>query len=137
LPLEHYVGRKNQYGDALEDYEPSLAGPYGAATITTGVYEPGGVDFDPVAADVTLASGDAAAKLWEKLKKAGQALQEEQIPYDPVGTGANWALMEALHRCGVEAALPPKRWIPGLSLVASDFAAPAGPARIVGRAMVI
>src|SRR5687768_12255569 len=61
LPLAHITGRINQYGDALEDYEPSSAGPYGVITFSSGAYEPGGIDFDPVAGNVTLASANAAA----------------------------------------------------------------------------
>ena len=101
LPIEHLAGRKTQYGDALEDHESPPTGPYGAIAFSSGAYEPGGVDFDPVAANVPLANGAAAARLWNELEKAAQALQEERIPYDAVGKGANWALMEALRRCGV------------------------------------
>ena len=136
LPLERLVGRKTQYGDALEDYEPSPAGPYGSIVFSCAPYEPGGIDFDPVAANVTLASGAAAAQLWEKVQKAALALQAEAIPYDPIGKGANWALMEALRRCGVEPALPPRRWAPGAGPV-SDAAAPSGPTRRVGQAVVL
>jgi hypothetical protein len=104
-------------------------------TIASGAYEPGGVDFDPVAANVTLASGDGAAKLWDELHKAAAALQQEQIPYDPGGKGANWAIMEALRRCGVQAALPPKRWAPGASL-AADAAVQEATTRRLGQAVV-
>jgi hypothetical protein len=137
LPLAHITGRINQYGDALEDYEPSSAGPYGVITFSSGAYEPGGIDFDPVAGNVTLASANAAAQLWDNLQKAAQALQQEQIPYDPIGKGANWATMEALRRCGVKPSLPPKRWAPGVSLVASDFMTSGGPTRRVGQAAVV
>jgi hypothetical protein len=137
LPLEMMIGRKSEHGDALEGYEPPPAGPYGVITFSSGAYEPGGVDFDPVAANVTLANGAAAAKLWDKLQQAAAALQEEQVPYDPVGKGANWALMEALRRCGVQATLPPKRWAPGVGPVAADSAAPSGPTRRVGQATVV
>ena len=137
LPLAHITGRINQYGDALEDYEPSPAGPYGLITFSSGAYEPGGIDFDPAAANVTLASANAAAQLWDNLQKASQALQQEQIPYDPIGKGANWATMEALRRCGIKAAVPPKRWAPGVSLAASDSAAPTGPTRRIGQAVVV
>jgi len=135
LPLAHLTGRTNQYGDALEDHEPSPAGPYGVITLSTGTYEPGGVDFDPAAANVTLATGPAAAQLWDKVQQAANALQEEQVPYDPIGKGANWALMEALRRCGVRPSLPPRRWAPGVSLVGSG--APSGPTRCVGQAAVV
>ncbi len=137
LPLEHFIGRTNQYGDALEDYEPSPVGPYGVITLSTGPYEPGGIDFDPTAANVTLATGPAAAQIWDKVQKVAQALQEEQIPYDPIGKGANWAIMEALRRSGVQPSLPPKRWAPGVSLAASDSAAPTGPTRRIGQAVVV
>jgi hypothetical protein len=73
----------------------------------------GGVDFDPAAANVPLASGAPAAQLWEKLRAEAAGAAAEQVPYDPVGRGANWALMEAMRRCGVKATLPPKRWAPG------------------------
>jgi hypothetical protein len=136
LPMEHLAGRKTQYGDALEDHEPPPAGPYGVITFSSGSYEPGGVDFDPVAANVPLASGPAAAQLWSKLREATQALQEEKVPYDPVGKGANWALMEALRRCGVQPELPPKRWAPGVSLVAATTA-PSGPTRRVGGSTMV
>lgn len=119
LPLEKLGRRQTQYGEAAEDYEPSPAGPYGVITLSSAPYEPGAVDFDPVAANATLASGEAATQLWDKLQKAAQALQEEQIPYDAIGKGANWAIMEALRRCGVQAALPPKRWAPGAGAPAS------------------
>jgi hypothetical protein len=135
LPLKHLVGRITEHGDALEDYEPSPAGPYGVITFLSGVYEPGGVDFDPVAANVTLASDNAAAQLWGKILQATQAFQTEQIPYDPIGKGANWALMEALRRCGVETALPPRRWAPGVSHVSPLI--PSTPTRRVGEAAVI
>jgi hypothetical protein len=137
LPLEHLVGRTVQNGNSLEDYEPSPAGPYGVITFSSGVYEPGGVDFDPVAANVTLASGAAAARLWDKLQQAVGALQAEQIPYDPIGKGANWALMEALRRCGVDAALPPKRWAPGARLVPVDPGLLRASTRRVGQAVVV
>ena len=136
LPMEHYAGRRTQYGDALEDYDPPPAAPYGVITFSSGPYEPGGVDFDPVAANVPLASGAAAAQLWNKLQQAAKALQEEKIPYDPVGTGANWALMEALRRCGARPALPPKRWAPGASL-GSAAPVPSGPTRRLGQAAVV
>lgn len=136
LPVERLVGRTTQYGDAIEDYEPSAAGPYGVITISSGAYEPGGVDFDPVAANVTLESGNAAAQLWDNVQKAGKALQEEQIPYDPVGKGANWAVMEALRRCGVQAALPPKRWAPGASGT-PDPVVQGVSTRRVGQAVVV
>lgn len=135
LPLEHHAGRTGQYGDALEDYEPSPAGPYGVISFSSGSYEPGGVDFDPNAADATLATGELAAQLWEKVRQTAQALQDEQIPYDPVGKGANWATMEALRRCGVQAALPPKRWAPGVSLASASMA--STPTRRVGEAAMV
>lgn len=136
LPIEQLVGRKTQYGDAIEDYEPSPAGPYGLITFSSGAYESGGVDFDPVAANMTLASGDGAAGVWDKLEKAARVLAEEQIPYDPLGKGANWAIVEALRRCGVTASLPPKRWAPGASLVAVA-AAPSATTRRIGEAAVV
>jgi len=58
------------------------------------------------------------------------------VPYDPVGRGANWALMEAMRRCGVKATLPPKRWAPGLSLGAAADA-PTAPTRRVGEAAMV
>lgn len=136
LPLETMIGRISEHGDALEGYQPPPAGPYGVITFSSGSYEPGSIDFDPAAANVTLAEGAAAAQLWVKVQKAAQALQEEEIPYDPVGKGANWALMEALKRGGVQPALPQKRWAPGVSLVAAP-GAPAGPTRRVGQASVV
>ena len=136
LPIGHLIGRTTQYGDALEDHEPPPAGPYGVITFSSGPYEPGSVDFDPVAENVTIADGAAAAPLWDKLQKTAQTLQEEKIPYDPVGKGANWALMEALQRCGVQPSLPPQRWAPGVSLVTAP-AAPTGPTRHVGHAWVV
>ena len=135
LPLEYVAGRQSQYGDAIEDYEPSPAGPYGVITISSGAYEPGGVDYDPVTANITIASGDTAGRLWEALQKAAKELQQEAIPYDPVGKGANWAIMETLRRCGVQATLPPKRWVPGASLVSASGSS-AGPTRRVGQPAV-
>jgi hypothetical protein len=117
LPIEHLVGRQTEHGSALEEHEASAAGPYGVITFSSGSYERNGVDFDPMAANVTLANGAAAAQLWEKVVAAAKALEEEKIPYDPVGNGANWALMEALRRSGVQPKVPPKRWTPGVSLV--------------------
>jgi hypothetical protein len=136
LPLEQLVGRKTRYGNAIEDYEPSPAGPYGVIKFSSGAYESGGVDFDPVAANVTLASGENAAGLWDKLEKAARALAEEQIAYDPFGKGANWAIVEALRRCGVAASLPPKRWAPGASLV-TTMTASSAPTRRIGQAAVV
>jgi hypothetical protein len=137
LPLGMLGRRQTQYGDAAEDYEPSPAGPYGVVTLSSAAYEPGAVDFDPVAANVTLASADAAVKLWDNLQKASKAIQEEQIPYDPTGKGANWAIMEALRRCGVQAALPPKRWAPGASDPAPEPLAEELVTRRLGQATVI
>jgi hypothetical protein len=137
LPLEQFVGRKTEYGDAIEDYEPSPAGPYGVISISSGDYQPGGVDFDPVAANVTLAAGDAAARLWESVQKVAKALVEEQIPYDPVGKGANWAIMEALRRSGAKASLPPKRWAPGAGAMAAAPVAGELTTRRVGQAVVM
>ena len=137
LPLAHHSGRTTQYGDALEEYEPSPAGPYGVITLSSGDYEPGGVDFDPAAANVTLASGPAAAQLWDKVQKAAEALQKEEIPYDPLGKGANWALMEALRRCGIEPSLPPKRWAPGAHSVACDPMLESASSRRLGQAVVV
>lgn len=137
LPVERLAGRKTQYGAAIEEYEPSPAGPYGLITISSGAYEPGGVDFDTVAADVTLASGDAAAQLWDKVQKAAKALGDEQIPYDPIGKGANWAIMEALRRCGVQAPLPPKRWAPGARAFAPDPMLQGVSTRRVGQAVML
>src|SRR5512138_23121 len=57
LPLGRLAGRRSAQGDALEDYEPPAAGPYGRIRFSTGAYEPGGLDFDPVAANTALASG--------------------------------------------------------------------------------
>jgi hypothetical protein len=136
LPLQMLIGRESQLGDALEDYEPPPSGPYGVVTFSTGSYEPGGVDFDPAAANVPLASGPAAAQLWEKLAQAAQALQDEHIPYDPVGKGANWALMEALRRCGVQASPPPKRWAPGAGRLAPSPAPQEVATRRLGQAVV-
>lgn len=137
LPVETLAGRKTQYGDALEDYEPSPAGPYGVIIFSTGAYGPGGVDFDPAAANVTLASGAAAAQLWDQVQKAAQALHVEQIPYDPIGKGANWTLMETLRRCGVQASLPPKRWAPGAALVVRDSTPQGVSTRRLGQAVVV
>ncbi len=137
LPLEKLVARKTQYGDALEEYEPPPAGPHGAITISSAAYEPGGVDFDPVAANVTLASGDAAARLWDALQKQAQALGEEQIAYDPIGKGANWAIVEVLRRCAVQASLPPKRWAPGASGLTPDPVVQDVSTRRLGQAVVI
>jgi hypothetical protein len=136
LPPKHLAGRKTENGDAMEDYEPSPAGPYGVITFFSGTYEPGGVDFDPIAADVTLTLGAAAAQLWEKAQQAAAGLQAEQIPYDPIGKGANWALMEALHRCGVETALPPRRWAPGVRLNSIQPALLGASTRRVGQAVL-
>ena len=136
LPVSALVQRRTQYGEAIEDYEPSSAGPYGVITISTGAYEPGGTDFDPVAANVTLASGPAAARLWDSVQAAAKALGDEQIPYDPIGHGANWAIMEALRRRGVQAALPPKRWAPGARELAPEAAMPGVSTRRLGQAVV-
>jgi hypothetical protein len=136
LPLQMLVGRKTQYGDAVEDYEPSPAGPYGVITISCGVYEPGGVDFDPLAANATLASGAAAARLWDDVQKAAKALTDEQIPYDPIGKGANWAITEALRRCDIKVSLPPKRWAPGATATGAPAMAEVTTRRL-GQAMVV
>lgn len=135
LPLEKLVGRRTRHGDAVEDFEPSSAGPYGLITLASGAYEPGGTDFDPVAANVTLASGEAAASLWREVQSAAKALAEERIPYDPLGRSANWAIMETLRRCGVQAALPPKRWAPGAGEAAPQDAVPGFSARRIGQAV--
>jgi len=137
LPVEFIAGRQSQHGDAIEDYEPSPAGPYGVITVSAGDYEPGGVDFDPVAANVVLASGDAAAKLWDKLQAASKAIHQEAIPYDPIGKGANWAIMETLRRCGVQVALPPKRWAPGASAAPDPVVEEDSATRRLGQAVVI
>lgn len=135
LPIDKLAGRKSALGDALEDYEASPAGPYGVVALSSGPYEPGGIDFDPAAANVTLASAEPAAQLWEKLAQAAKTLGEEKIPYDPIGTGANWAIMEALRRCGVQAALPPKRWAPGAGALGAGAA--QGVTRRVGQAVMV
>jgi len=135
LPLESIAGRQGLFGDALEDYEASPAGPYGVITFLSGAYAAGGVDFDPVAANITLASGAAALRLWESVQSAARALGEEQIPYDPVGKGANWAIVEALHRCGLQATLPPKRWAPGASVLARQPEVPGVSGRRLGQAV--
>ena len=135
LPLERLAGRKSALGDAGENYEPSPAGPYGVIAFSSGPYEPGGTDFDPAAANVTLASGSASAQLWEKAGEAAKAIGAEQISYDPIGRGGNWAIMEALRRCGVEAALPPKRWAPGTGALGA--VEERGVTRRVGQAVVI
>ncbi|HEY1287653.1 MAG TPA: hypothetical protein VGF58_04955 [Burkholderiales bacterium] len=135
LPLERLAGRKSALGDATENYEPSPAGPFGTIAFSSGPYEPGGIDFDPAAANVTLASGNAAAQLWEKAGEAAKAIGAEQISYDPIGRGANWAIMEALRRCGVQPALPPKRWAPGSGALGSFEA--LGVTRRVGQSVVI
>ena len=137
LPVERLAGRMTQYGDAIEDYEPSPAGPYGVITISSGAYEPGGVDSDPVAANGTLASGNAAAQLWNNVQNAAKALAEEQIPYDPIGKGANWGIMEALRRCGVKAPLPAKRWAPGASAITADPVLQEVSTRRLGHAVVL
>jgi hypothetical protein len=136
LPLEKLALRRTEHGDAVDDFEPSRAGPYGLITLATGRYEPGGTDFDPVAANVTLASGDAAARLWDRVQSAARALVEEQIPYDPVGRGANWAIMEALSRCGAQAALPPKRWAPGATALPPYPVAQPHATRRLGQAVM-
>jgi hypothetical protein len=137
LPLESIAGRHGKFGDALEEYEPSPAGPYGVITFSSGPYEPGAMDYDPAAANVTLASGDGAAELWNKLQTASTAINEEAIPYDPIGKGANWAVMEALRRCGVPAALPTKRWAPGASAAAPEALVEEPVTRRLGDAVVI
>jgi hypothetical protein len=137
LPLESIAGRQGEFGDALGEYEPSPAGPYGVITFSSGAYEPGGVDFDPVAANVVLASGDAAAGLWEGLANAARALQDEEVPYDPIGTNANWASMELLRRCGAKPSLPPKRWAPGASLIAPAAATQDAATRRLGQATMV
>ena len=135
LPVERLWRRRTQHGDASDNYEPSPAGPYGAIAVSTGPYEPGAVDYDPAAADVPLASAAAAAELWERVLGAAEALAAENIAYDPAGKGANWALMEALRRCGVQAARPPKRWAPGAGRLAPPIAAPGVSARRLGQAV--
>jgi hypothetical protein len=135
LPIDKLAGRKSALGDALENYEPSPAGAHGVIEMSGGSYEPGGIDFDPAAANVALASAAPAAQLWDKLQQAAKALAEEQIPYDPLGMGANWAIMEALRRCGVQPALPPKRWAPGAGALGT--AAAQGVTRRVGQAVVV
>jgi hypothetical protein len=135
LPVEQMAGRKSQHGGAIEDYEPSPAGRYGVVSVLTGAYEPGGVDFDPVAANVTLASGDAAARSWDAVQKAAKGLHQEAIPYDPIGRGANWAIMEILRRCGVKASPPPKRWAPGAGALADEEV--QGATRRVGQAVAL
>jgi len=137
LPLDKLAGRKSVLGDPLESYEPSPAGPYGVITIALGAYEPGGVDFDPTAANVTLASANDAAQLWDKVQQAAAALAAEQIPYDPIGKGANWAIMEALRRCGAQAPLPPKRWAPGAAALAGDDGARDASTRRVGQSVLV
>jgi len=137
LPIEWLARRRTQYGDAAEDFEPSAAGPYGVISFATGPYEPGGVDFDPVAANVTLASGPAAARLWDSAQGAAKALGEEGIAYDPGGRGANWALMEALRRCGLQPEVPPKRWAPGAAAPAPEPEVPGVVARRLGQAVVL
>jgi hypothetical protein len=137
LPLAQLAGRRTEYGDAVEDYELSPAGPYGVIVISSGDYETGGVDFDPAAANVTLASGQAAARLWESVQQAAKALADERIPYDPVGKGANWAIMETLRRCGAKAALPPRRWIPGAGAAAAAPVEQEAVTRRVGHAVVV
>jgi len=136
LPIGKLAGRKSQHGDPLEDYERPPEGPYGVITFSTGAYAAGAFDFDPVAADVTLASANAAAELWDGLQQAALALGAERIPYDPAGTGANWAIMEALRRCAVQAQLPPKRWAPGAG-VPGDDPAPGVSTRRMGEAVVV
>jgi hypothetical protein len=135
LPLERLAGRRSALGDAGENYEPSGAGPCGPIALSSGPYEPGGIDFDPAAANVTLASAAAAAQLWERLQQAAKTLGEEEIAYDPPGAGANWAIMETLRRCGVEPALPPKRWAPGAG--APGAAEAHDVTRRVGQAVVV
>jgi hypothetical protein len=135
LPVEQVAGRKSQYGDAIDDYEPSPAGPYGVVAVSSGAYEPGSIDFDPVAANVTVASGDAAGRLWEAVQKAARDLQEEAIPYDPAGRGTNWAIMEILRRCGAKASVPPKRWAPGAAALADGEV--EGATRRVGQAVAL
>lgn len=137
LPLEQFVGRKTQYGDAIEDYEPSPAGLYGVITFSSGHYEAGGVDFDATAANVTLASNDSAAQLWQSLQKVAKAVGEEKIPYEPVGKGANWVIMEALRRCGVKAPLPPKRWVPGAGAMTATPPEQEAITRRLGQAIVV
>jgi hypothetical protein len=140
LPRARLAGRRTLHGDALEDYEAPAASPYGAITFSSGPYEPGGVDFDPNAANAPVASGAGAAQLWDALASQAKALAQEKIPYDPAGRGANWAVMEALRRCGVEAALPPKRWAPGVSLGSAPGSAPGAPSaptRRVGQAAMV
>lgn len=137
LPVEWLARRRTRYGDAIEDFEPSAAGPYGVIAFATGPYEPGGVDFDPVAANVTLASGPAAARLWDGALRAAKALGEEQIAYDPCGRGANWAIMEALRRCGLRPEPPPKRWAPGAGALAPELALPGVPTRRLGHAVLL
>ena len=137
LPIEWLARRRTQFGDAAEDFEPSAAGPYGVIAFATGPYEPGAVDFDPVAANVTLASGPAAARLWDSAQGAAKALGEEGIEYDPSGRGANWALMETLRRCGLQPELPPKRWAPGAAALASEPEARGAVTRRLGQAVVL
>ena len=136
LPLERLAGRKSRLGDSLEDYEPPSAGRYGVITFSFGAYEPGAADFDPAAANVTLATAHAAAQLWEKLQQAAQALRDEAIAYDPIGTGANWAIVELLRRCGVAAELPPRRWAPGAGALSGDASA-QGATRRLGQAVAV
>jgi hypothetical protein len=136
LPRESMAGRTGVDGDAFEEYEASPPESHGEIAISQGAYEPGGVDFDPAAEGVTLAQGAAAAALWDKVREAAQALQEEQIPYDPLGRGANWAVMEALRRSGVQAAPPPKRWAPGVAEIRVATAVQAASGRRVGKAIM-
>lgn len=134
LPIASIAGRKGDHGDPLDDYERPPEGPYGVITFSTGEYAPGAVDFDSAAANVPLASAAAAAGLWDSVQQAAMALGAQRIAYDPAGTGANWALMEALRRCGVQAELPRKRWAPGAG---ADCAEPAVSTRRVGESVVV
>lgn len=135
LPLEQIANRTTHQGDALDAYEPPAAGPYGIITVSSGDYAPGGVDFDAVAAGMPVGAANAAAALWDKLQQAAKALGDESIPYEPLGRGANWAIMELLRRCGVAASLPPKRWAPGAGPLEPQPASQSASTRRVGEAV--
>lgn len=136
LPIERLAGRKDQYGEAIESFEGSEAGPYGIITVINGPYEPGGVDFDPEAVTVTLESGELAGALWTKVQQACRMIGEERTPYDPTGNCANWAIMEALRRCGLNASLPPEIWAPGVNAIPVDPAVEEVSTRRLGGAVM-
>ncbi len=91
---------------------PSSQADYGPIRTTEALYRDGFVDFAPKAPKTAVETGRQSARdLEECFRSTARAIDEEQIPYNPLGSNSNSVAFTLLDRCGCRGT--PPAWSPG------------------------